>query len=49
MISELFPRAKIVFTTTTSMNPSGQIEVNPRTNEEISRYKEVAKMLKEYL
>ena len=43
MISELFPRAKIVFATTTTMNPSGQIGINPRTNGEISRYNEIAK------
>ncbi len=43
MISELFPRAKIVFATTTTMNPSGQTGVNPRTNGEISRYNEIAK------
>lgn len=43
MISELFPRAKIVFATTTTMNPSGQTGINPRTNEEISRYNEIAK------
>ena len=43
MISELFPRAKIVFATTTTMNPNGQIGINPRTNEEISRYNEIVK------
>jgi len=42
MLRELFPHAKIVFATTTTMNPSGQIGINPRTNEEISRYNEIA-------
>ena len=43
MISKLFPRAKIVLATTTTMNPSGQVGVNPRTNGEIFRYNEIAK------
>ena len=43
MLSELFPRAKLVFATTTTMNPSGQMGINPRTNVEISRYNEIAK------
>ena len=43
MISKLFPRAKIVFATTTTMNPSGQVGINPRTNEEISHYNDIAK------
>lgn len=43
MLSEVFPRAKLVFATTTTMNPSGQIGINPRTNQEISRYNEIAK------
>ena len=43
LIRELFPRAHIVFATTTTMNPSGQIGGNPRTTEEISRYNERAK------
>lgn len=42
MLRELFPHAKIVFATTTTMNPSGQIGINPRTNGEISRYNEIA-------
>ncbi len=42
MISKLFPRAKIILATTTTMNPSGQTGVNSRTNEEISRYNEIA-------
>lgn len=43
MIIKLFPCAKIVFATTTTMNPSGQAGVNLRTNGEISRYNEIAK------
>ena len=43
MIAKAFSRAKIVFATTTTMNPSGKLGVNPRTNEEISRYNEIAK------
>lgn len=43
MISKLFPRAKIVFATSTTMNPNGQVGLNPRTNSEVSRYNEIAK------
>lgn len=43
MISSLFPNAKIVFATTTTMNPDGRQGVNVRTNGEISRYNAVAK------
>ena len=43
MISQAFPNAKIVFATTTTMNPSGQLGINPRSNREISRYNEIAK------
>lgn len=43
MLREIFPNAKIVFATTTTMNPSGQMGINPRSNEEISRYNEIAK------
>ena len=43
MISKSFPNAKIVFATTTTMNPNGQIGVNPRTNAEIARYNDKAK------
>lgn len=37
-LRKLFPRAKIVFATTTAMNPTGIVNVNPRTNAEIERY-----------
>ena len=43
MISKLFPRAKIIFATTTTMNPNGNAGINLRTNGEISRYNELAK------
>ena len=41
MIKKLFPNAKIIFATTTTMNPSSKIGVNPRNNEEISRYNDL--------
>lgn len=37
------PRAKIVFATTTPMNPDGSMSVNFRTTEEICRFNEAAK------
>ncbi len=41
--SRLFINAKVVFLTTTAMNPRGTgREVNPRTNEEISTYNKAA-------
>ena len=43
MISEFFPNAKIIFATTTTMNPNGNLSLNPRTNAEISDYNEGAK------
>ena len=39
----LFPNAKVMFATTTPMNPSTTVPVNPRTTEEIIQYNEVAK------
>ena len=45
IISELFPHAKLVFATTTTMNPNGQQGINPRTNREISRYNEIAQVV----
>ncbi len=39
----LFPNAKVMFATTTPMNPSTTAPVNPRTTEEIIQYNEVAK------
>lgn len=37
-----FPKAKIVFATTTPANPNGIMGVNPRTNEEIRQYNQAA-------
>ena len=39
----LYPNAKIIFATTTPMNPDSIVSVNPRTTEEIIQYNEVAK------
>lgn len=38
-----FPNAKIIFATTSPANPNGIMGVNPRDNEEISRYNQAAK------
>lgn len=38
----MYPLAKIVFATTTPMNPDGSIGVNPRTTQEIIRYNKAA-------
>lgn len=45
LIKKIFIRAKVVFITTTPMNPDGTIGVNPRTNYEISRYNFIAKKI----
>jgi lysophospholipase L1-like esterase len=42
-ISQLFPNAKIVFATTTTMNPNGQKALNHRSNSDIERYNHIAK------
>ena len=42
MIRKLFPNAKIIFATTTTMNPNGTIGINPRTTAEIARYNDIA-------
>ena len=39
----LYPNAKIIFATTTPMNPDSIVPVNPRTTEEIIEYNKVAK------
>lgn len=44
-LHELFSNAKIVFATTTPMNPNGSPAVNPRTTEEIMLYNETAKQV----
>ncbi len=41
-LKKLFPRAKIVFATTTPANPNGKMGVNPRSNAEIKAYNERA-------
>ena len=43
MLRKLFPNAKIIFATTTAMNPDGTIGENPRTNSEIGHYNDIAK------
>ena len=42
LLKQYFCNAKIVFLTTTPMNPNGEVGVNPRYNEEIERYNKVA-------
>ncbi|MBO5203103.1 MAG: hypothetical protein J6B72_00620 [Clostridia bacterium] len=42
LLKQYFCNAKIVFATTTPMNPSGVVGINPRYNEEIDRYNKVA-------
>ena len=41
-LKKLFVNAKVVFITTTPMNPSGLVGVNPRTNGEIDAYNQLA-------
>ena len=43
LLKKAFPAAKIIFATTTPMNPNGIFGVNPRTNEEIENYNRIAK------
>ncbi len=42
-LRRFFPRAKIVFATTTPMNPNGMQGPNPRTNEDIAAYNAAAR------
>lgn len=42
LLRKFFPNAKVVFATTTAMNPSGIVGVNPRSNEEVERYNQIA-------
>ena len=50
LLRKLFINAKIVFATSTPMNPNGVVGVNPRTDEEIDRYNSAAvKVCKEKL
>lgn len=45
LIKKLFINAKIVFATTTPMNPSGEVGINIRTNNEIDEYNFAAKQV----
>lgn len=42
LLRQLFPNAKIIFATTTPMNPNGKVGVNPRYNYEVERYNALA-------
>ena len=42
MLRKFFPNAKLIFSTTSPMNPSGRVDTNPRTNEEIDRYNSIS-------
>ncbi len=42
LLNKLFVNAKIVFATTTPMNPQGIVGVNPRSNGEIDAYNRIA-------
>ncbi|MBQ3817102.1 MAG: hypothetical protein II802_02375 [Clostridia bacterium] len=42
LLIKFFVNAKIVFATTTPMNPDGIMGVNPRSNAEIDEYNEIA-------
>lgn len=44
-LKRIFPNAKLVFATTTPMNPVYPQNVNPRTTEEIIAYNDVAKQV----
>ena len=41
-LDQYFPKAKLVFATTTPMNPNGSQGVNPRTSDEIALYNKAA-------
>ena len=41
-LRKLFVNARVIFVTTTPMNPSGLLGINPRTSEEIDDYNAVA-------
>ena len=43
MLAKEFPNAKIVFATTTPMNPNPEMAIDSRTTPELIRYNEVAK------
>lgn len=41
-LHRMFPRARLIFATTTPMNPDGSVGANPRTTAEIARYNALA-------
>ena len=41
-LRRFFPQARLVFATTSAMNPNGQLGVNPRSNAEIEHYNALA-------
>ncbi len=41
-LRRFFPQAKLVFATTTAMNPNGSLGVNPRSNAQIEAYNALA-------
>ena len=43
LLHQYFPSATLVFATTSRMNPENAGGVNPRSNEEVDRYNEIAK------
>ena len=42
LLRKFFPKAKLVFATTTAMNPNGIVGVNPRYNSRIELYNRIA-------
>ena len=42
LLRKFFPKAKLVFATTTAMNPNGIVGVNPRYNRRIELYNRIA-------
>ena len=47
LLHKFFPNARLVFATTTPMNPSGKMGVNVRTDADIDRYNAIAVRLME--
>lgn len=44
LLHKFFPNAKLIFATTSKINPSSEVKaVNPRTNEEVDKYNSIAK------
>ncbi len=42
LFRQAFVNAKIIFATTTPMNPNGIVGTNPRTNDQIDKYNKIA-------